>query len=347
MSDVRYRRLNGYLRSFFKEYLRMQRGVSTNTIQSYRDSWCLLFRYGIEQKKMPRAENWRIYQVDRQLILDFLTYLEEERRVCIRTRNLRLAAIHAFFHYLRICEPELGFHCLRILYIPSKKTRRTIISFLESDELVSVLQSVCLQNPLGHRDLALLTFAYNTGARVHEIAKSCKNDILPGISPVIRILGKGGKERIVPLWEGTLQLLETYLRKYRAHPKSAAHSEYLFLSSRGQKLTRFHVGRIITRYINDAAQKCPSMQKKRLCAHSMRHTTAVHLLQGGAEPNVIKAWLGHSSVESSQVYLDLDLRKKREVLDSLVTPELARSLFQAERDCSKDNLTLIDWLEKL
>ncbi|RQW82187.1 MAG: hypothetical protein EHM79_18845, partial [Geobacter sp.] len=232
MSEVRYRRLNGYLRSFFKEYLQAQRGVSSNTIQSYRDTWCLLLRYGIEHKKMPRAEDWRIYQVDRQLILDFLTYIEEERRVCIRTRNLRLAAIHAFFHYLRICEPELDFHCLRILSIPSKKTCHTIIGFLESDELLSVLQSISLQNRLGYRDLALLTFAYNTGARVHEIANACKNHIIPGTSPVIRILGKGGKERIVPLWEGTLQLLEAYLRKYRVGPKDPAHSDYLFLGNR-------------------------------------------------------------------------------------------------------------------
>ena len=347
MNEARYRRLNAYLRSFFKDYLKVQRGVSANTIQSYRDSWCLLLRYGIEHKKMPGAEDWRIYQVDRQLILDFLIYLEDERRVCIRTRNIRLAAIHAFFAYLRLFEPSLDSHCLRILSIPSKKTRRAIIGFLESDELLSVLQSISLHNPLGHRDLALLTFAYNTGARVHEIANACKNDIIPGTSPVIRILGKGSKERIVPLWEGTLCLLEAYFRKYRARQKAPAHSEYLFLSSRGQKLTRFQVGRIITRYIREAAKTCPAMKKKRLRAHSMRHTTAVHLLQAGAEPNVIKAWLGHTSVESSQVYLDLDLRRKREVLDFLVTPEFAGLLLQAERDNSEDKMTLIEWLEKL
>jgi len=347
MSEARYRRLNGYLRSFFKEYLRIQRGLSTNTIQSYRDSWCLLLRYGIEHKEMPKVEDWRIYQVDRQLILDFLIYLEDERQVCARTRNLRLAAIHAFFAYLRIYEPELDLHCLRILSIPSKKTRRTIIGFLEPDELLLVLQSVSLQNPLGHRDLALLTFAYNTGARVHEIANACKNHIIPGNSPVIRILGKGEKERIVPLFEGTLRLLEAYLRKYRVNPKSPAHSGYLFLSNRGQKLTRFQVGRIITGYIREAAKSCPSMRKKRLRAHSMRHTTAVHLLQSGAEPNVIKAWLGHSSIESSQVYLDLDLRTKREVLDLLVTPGFANLLLQAKKNCSEDNMTLIEWLEKL
>ncbi|RQW80267.1 MAG: integrase, partial [Geobacter sp.] len=246
MSEARYRRLNGYLRSFFREYLQIQRGVSVNTIQSYRDTWCLLLRYGIEHKKMPRAEDWRVYQVDRQLILDFLIYLEDERRVCARTRNTRLAAIHAFLAYLRIFEPELESHCLRILSIPSKKTCRTIIGFLESDELLSVLQSISLQNPLGHRDLALLVFSYNTGARVHEIANACKNHIIPGTFPVIRILGKGGKERIVPLWESTIYLLEVYFRKYRVSPKAPAHSEYLFLSNRGQKLTRFQVGRIIT-----------------------------------------------------------------------------------------------------
>lgn len=347
MSDVRYRRLNSYLRSFFSDYLKIQRGLSTNTIKSYRDSWALLLRYGIEVKKIRKPENWRINQVDRQLILDFLTYLEEERHVLPRTRNCRLAGIHAFFEYLRMCESELESHCLRILMIPFKKYRRSIIGFLESDELLSVLRSVSLEKPLSYRDLALLVFAYNTGARVHEIANALKNHIIPGKSPCIRILGKGGKERIVPLWEGTLKLLEVYLRKYRTCPRDSTQSQYLFLSNRGQKLTRFQVGRIITRYIDKASEKCPGIRKKRLSAHSMRHTTAVHLLQAGAEENTIKAWLGHSSVESTQIYLDLDLQRKREVLDCLITPEFAKLFLQGKKEYSGNDIALIKWLDTL
>lgn len=347
MNDLRYSRLNGYLRSFFKDYLRVQRGMSANTIQSYRDTWCLLLRFGVERKKMSRPEEWRINQVNRQLILDFISYMEDERRVCARTRNQRLAAIHAFFKYLRMLEPELDSHCLRILSIPSKRTHRTIIGYLEADELMAVLQSVSLEKPLAHRDLALLVFAYNTGARVHEIANTCKKDIIPGKTPCIQILGKGNKERTVPLWEGTMQLIEVYLKKYRVCPKNSTQSQYLFLGSRGQKLTRFQVGRIITRYIKKAGDICPCLRRKRLCAHSMRHTTAVHLLQAGADENTIKAWLGHSSVESTQVYLDLDLMKKREVLDLLITPEFARLSFQGETGHSEDAIALVDWLEKL
>jgi site-specific recombinase XerD len=346
-TEVRYRRINGYLHSFFVDYLRMQKGVSINTIRTYRDAWRLLFQYGLEYREMGAPQNWRIYHIDRQLILDFLLHIEEKRGVTVRTRNNRLAAIRTFFDFLRMMEPELDSHCRRILAIPSKKTVRARIDYLESDELQAVLESVSEETSMAYRDRTLLIFAYNTGARVSEIAHARRDHIINGTAPCIRILGKGNKERVVPLWDGTLNLLEMYIRRFRSRPRNPAYAPYLFLSTRGQPFSRFQVGRIITRYLRLAAARCPSLRKKRLCAHSIRHTIACHLLQAGAEMNTIKAWLGHESVESLQVYLDLDLRKKSEVLERLITPEFARLCMQSQSHQREGSLPLMDWLNSL
>jgi site-specific recombinase XerD len=346
-NDPRYRRLNTHLRFFFTDYLKVQRGLSINTLRSYRDTWRLLFRYGCEKRGMQKPEQWRLNQVDRALILDFLVYLEEECQVSARTRNCRLAALHAFFTYLAGSEPSLELHCRRILTIPTKRTRHAVVGFLDSDELEAVLRSVPKEGALARRDLALLVFAYNTGARVSEIAQTRLNHIIPGPSPCIRILGKGNRERIVPLWEGTLHVIESYIRHYRVPPHDPTEASYLFLGNGGKRLTRFHVGRIITGYFKKASVHCPAMRKKKLCAHSMRHSTAVHLLQGGAEMNTIKAWLGHSSVESVEVYLGLDLRKKRDVLDRLITPEFGKLIAKKNIESTKDNHSFTQWLESL
>jgi site-specific recombinase XerD len=347
MSDeLRFRRLAPYLRRFFSEHLPLHRGVSPNTVKAYRDAWSLLLRFGVEQQDLGEADRWRIHHVDRAFILDFLLYIEEQRKVCARTRNYRLAAIHAFFRFLVGVEPELDLHCRRILAVPFKRARRSVIGFLEADELQSVLHAVPRGQPNSRRDLALLVFAYNTGARVHEIAQAVESDIFRGRSAYVRILGKGNKEREVPLWEGTLRMLDAY-RSHRTKGRDAMQDDYLFLSRLRRRMTRFHVGRIITKYIDAAAAQHPAMRKKRLHAHSMRHTTAVHLLQGGAELNTIKAWLGHASIESLQVYLDLDLKKKRDILQRLVTPALAEACLQDIPVEATPDIHLIDWLDRL
>ena len=342
LSDTR---LQSHLRSFFEEYLSAHRGLSPNTIRSYRDSWVLLFRYGVEQRGMGEAGTWRLGVVDRDLVLSYLRDLEKRRRVSITTRNLRLAAIHAFFHYLVGCFPELEQHCHPILAIPSKKGRKAIISYLETEELRAVLESVFLDCPRAYRDLALLVFAYNTAARVHEVARArCTDIVTPtGVCPYIRIRGKGDKDREIPLWAGTQKLLEGYQQHYRPQVRDTT----LFLSVRGTPLTRFQVGRIITHYIREASTKCPSMAKKRLVAHSMRHTTAVHLLQAGVEVNVIRSWLGHASIDTLQCYLDLDLKAKREILETLVTPVFTNLLLRRANQDAQENIDLLDWLGKL
>ena len=339
------RRLQSYLRTFF-DYLSVDRGLSPNTIHAYRDSWVLLIRYGMEQRDMAEAWNWRLGVVGRDLVLGFLRDLENRRGVSARTRNLRLAAIHAFFHFLVGCEPSLEQHCLPILAVPSKKTGKAIIGYLETDELRAVLESVTLDCPRAYRDLALLVFTYNIAGRVQEVAGASSADIFvpQAASAYVRIRGKGNKERDVPLWAGTQKLLERYRKDYRPTDSQSAN---LFLSVRGTPLTRFQVGRIITRYLREATKKQPAMAKKQLVAHSMRHTTAVHLLQAGVEVNVIRAWLGHASIDSLQPYLDLDLTTKREVLESLVTPVFTNLLLHGVGSEAKEDINLLDWLGRL
>lgn len=343
--EASHQRISSPLLSFFAEYLPVHQGVSPNTIKAYRDSWTLMLRYGTQVREMGPPEQWLIHQVDRHLILDFLSHLETERKVCVRTRNARLAALHAFFHYLVGLRPELERHCRQILAIPSKKTRIPVLGYLEPDELKLVLESVTLTNAKARRDLALLVFAYNTGARVHEISGALQSRITRGTTPYIRILGKGRKERDVPLWDGTLTLLDTYIELYRSKPRTPADNDYLFLSSTGQCLTRFTVSRIITHYIEQAAAHLPSLKKKHLTAHSMRHTTAVHLLQSGAEINVIRTWLGHASNESLAVYLGLDLKHKQKALQHIITEDFTEICL---RDCpQKMSPSILDFLKRL
>lgn len=345
--EAPHQRLSGPLRAFFAEYLPLHQGVSPNTIKAYRDGWALLLRYGTQVCELGPPDQWLIHHVDRSFVLNFLSYVETERKVCVRTRNARLAAIHAFFHYLVGLRPELERHCRQILAIPTKKTRTPVLGYLEPDELKAVLASVPLDSAKGRRDLALLVFAYNTGARVHEIAAGRHTAIVRGSAPYIRILGKGGKEREVPLWDGTLRLLDSYTEHYRAKPQSRADADFLFLSAVGHSLTRFAVSRIIGHYIAAAATHLPNLQKKRLTAHSMRHTTAVHLLQGGAELNTIRTWLGHASNNSLAVYLGLDLKHKHQLLEHIISDDFTEICLRDCPDQSTTSPSILDFLDTL
>jgi len=333
-----HRKLAPLLKQYLTEHLSL-RGVSANTVKAYRDAWSLLIRFGVEQRGLGPPEKWRILHIDRRLVLAFLRHLEETRGASIRTRNHRLAAIHGFFKFAQGLKPDLKDHCLPVLAIPYKKYRRVVVGYLEADEVRALLRSVPTGKSTSLRDLALLVFSYNTGARVHEIANARESDIFRGGSPFIRILGKGNKERDVPLWSVTLRLIDSYHASRRGGvPKT----RYLFPGPQGRKLTRFHIGRIISHYIDKAAETNPNMATKKLHAHSMRHTTAVHLLQAGAELNTIKAWLGHASIESLEVYLDLDLKKKRTILEGLVSQSFPEGL---ERGSSSSTKSLLDWLK--
>lgn len=345
--DPLYQRLTPPLKAFFAEHLPCHRGLSPNTIKAYRDSWTLLLCYGTEERKLGPPEEWTIGHLDRQLVLDFLAYLERVRKVGVRTRNARLAAIHSFYHYLHGLRPELDRLCRQILSIPTKRCHKPVLGHLEVDELRAVLAGVKLHSSKGRRDLALLVFAYNTGARVHEMANARHSHILRGKAPSIRILGKGQKIREVPLWDSTIRLLDLYTAHFRPKPCGPTAKDYLFVSMRGQALTRYTVSRLISHHIAEAGKSLPSLNRKNLTAHSLRHTTAVHLLQSGVEMNVIRTWLGHASNASLQVYLGLDISRKRDILEHIITPELERICTDEIRVEDNNPNDFLDFLDSL
>lgn len=311
-------RLRAWLTAYFQA-MRQERDLSANTLQSYKDTWRLLLEFGREHRGMAASENWRLGQVDRGFVLDFLEYVETGRGCCAATRNVRLAAIQSFFAYLRDIEASLRDHCTRILAIHSKRSHRSVVGCLDPDELHGVLDGIDLARPDGMRDLAILCFAYNTGARVHEIAALRRDWLDLNADPSVRIWGKGNKQRELPLRKPCAHVLRIYLRDHRRPPRKDSGEPFVFIGQRGDPMTRFGVADAIQRAFRRAARTCPSLRRKHLTAHSMRHTTAVHLLQSGTDLVSIQNWLGHESMETVRTYLSLDLNAKRQVLERCLT----------------------------
>jgi len=307
-------RLRGWLKEWFGA-LRKERDVSPHTLASYKIAWRLLLRFGVEGRGLASTGDWRMSQVDREFVLAYLTHLEQQRGCTASTRNNRLAAVQSFFRWLRAVEPRLRDHCDRVLGIPHKRTHRPIIDYLERDELKAVLAAVDVGRPEGIRDLAVLALAYNTAARVHELALLRTSGLSLDAKPTVRLWGKGRKQRELPLWSGTADLLKTYLDAHRRLPADAASKPFVFLNQRGQRMTRWGIARILEQAMKRAESRCPTLAGKRLSAHSMRHTTAVHLLQSGVDLVTIQNWLGHSSPDSVHVYLALNLKSRRDLLD--------------------------------
>lgn len=333
-----------FLRRFFEVHLKAEQGASLHTIRAYRDAWRMFVAYQIEVAGTGQAAELKLQDVDRRRVLDFLHYLEETRKVSVRTRNHRLAAIRAFALFVRAERPEWQAHFNRILSIPQKRHRRTVVDYLEADELHCLLSQVRARTSSGLRDFTLLVYAYNTGARAQEIADTDLSWLQLEHEPFeVRLWGKGQRQRVVPLWPATVMLLRRYMRE--ARPRAASDQRRsLFLNRRGHRLTRFGVNKLFRRYLAQARLVMPSLKPKKLSIHAMRHTTAVHLLQFGCELNVIKAWLGHSSISSTEIYTDINLQTKRNLLDKFVTPYYVTQFLDEPQPRADDSL---DWMDRL
>jgi site-specific recombinase XerD len=312
--------LQAVLRAWFLA-LRTERGVSPHTLSSYKVAWRLLVSFGIEQRGLTASGDWRLTQIDRDFVLAFLLHLEKQRACSASTRNVRLAAVQSFFRWLSAREPALHDHGNRILGIPNKRTHRPLIEYLERDELQAVLAAVNIHQADAGRDLALLCLAYNSGARAQELADVRVDWLRLSDPATIRIWGKGRKERELPLWKGTVYQLKRYLKLYRRGPADAIAKSYLFLNHRGQRMTRWGIAGILEQAFTRAATVCPTLASKHLSAHSMRHTTAVHLLQSGVDLVTIQNWLGHNSPDTVHTYLALDLKSRRDLLERCLRPE--------------------------
>lgn len=305
--------LPSLLQSFFTERLLRQRQASPHTIAGYRDSFRLLLQFAKERLgKVP--SKIQLAELDAPFLGLFLEHLEDVRKNSARTRNARLAAIHSFFQYVALEEPAYALHCQRILAMPNKRHERRPIEFLNREEFDALLAVPDLSTWLGRRDRALLLVAVQTGLRVSELIGLNCHDVVLGTGAHVRCLGKGRKQRCTPLRPETTTTLHAWLRERHGQPEQP-----VFPSIRGGRLSREAIERLITKYANVAKLTCPSLKRKKVSPHVLRHAAAMELLQHGVDRSVIALWLGHESVETTQMYLHADMRLKEKAL-SRITP---------------------------
>lgn len=325
------------LQDFFGNYLPRLRGLSPHTIASYRDSLVLLLRHVARQRKTT-VERFDLPDIDTAGVLRFLAYLEEERHNGATTRNIRLAAIHAFFRYLAGKHPLHLEQCQRILGIPFKRARTRAIEYLEYEEIQHLLSSIDQANPHGARDYALLATLFNTGARVQEILDLRVSDLRLAKPFQLRLFGKGRKERFCPLWPQTARLLRLLCKRRKLELTS---DEHMFVNHRGEPLTRFGVRYLLRKHLDRAKATLPNLMGKRLHPHSLRHSTAVALLKSGVDLTTISQWLGHASPNTTNKYASIDLDIKRKALSRIKPPHGPRQSSWRKND------DILAWLDAL
>jgi site-specific recombinase XerD len=302
------------LESFFTQRLMQQRRASTHTIASYRDTFRLLLQF-IQTRLHKAPSTLALEDIDASLIVAFLDDLEEARAVTPRTRNLRLTAIHSFFRYVAFEAPTHAAQIQRVLAIPAKRFQRALVPFLSRQEVDALLAAPDQRTWSGRRDHALILLAVQTGLRLSELTGLRQEDLHVGTGAHVRVTGKGRKERCAPLSKNTRAVLAAWLREPPRAP-----DQPLFPNARGGRLSSHGVHYLLAKHVIAAGEVCPSPKQKRVSPHVLRHTTAMDLLQGGNEQAVIALWLGHESIETTQVYLDADLEMKQRILDKTTPP---------------------------
>jgi site-specific recombinase XerD len=310
------RRLNFpvLLEGFFTQRLMQQRQASAHTIASYRDTFRLLLQF--VQKRLRKAPSTlALEDIDASLVVAFLDELEKVRGVTARTRNLRLTAVHSFFRYAAFEAPSHAAQIQRVLAIPAKRFTRALVSFLNRQEVDALLAVPDQRTWSGRRDHALFLLAVQTGLRLSELTSLEHEDLHMGAGAHVRVIGKGRKERCTPLSKNTRAVLAAWVREPPRAPKQP-----LFPNARGGRLSAHGVHYLLSKHVAAATDLCPSLNHKRVSPHVLRHTTAMDLLQEGVEQAVIAMWLGHESIETTQVYLDANLELKQKILDKTTPP---------------------------
>jgi integrase/recombinase XerD len=303
--------LGPWVRRFLLEHLVGERNLARNTQQSYRDALRLLLPFSALRLRKP-IDQLVVEDLSADHVRDFLQDVEEQRKCSVATRNQRLAAIHSLAHFIGLRSPEHVGWCGEIRAILFKRGPHVLVTYLEKNEMDALLEAPDQGTMLGRRDHALLLFLYNTGARADEVAHVRITDLTLGPAPgrdlsSVLIHGKGSKLRRCPLWARTVNELSPLVG-------ARAPAEYVFLNRSGQPLTRFGIHTLVERYATVAAKKQPSVAKKRVSPHTIRHTTATHLLRAGVDINTIRAWLGHVSITTTNVYAEVDLEMKAKAL---------------------------------
>lgn len=308
--------LGTWIRRFLLEHLVAERNLAPNTQRSYRDTLVLLIPF-VAKKADKAVDRLSVVDMSAELIRLFLADLETSRRCAIVTRNQRLAAIHALARFVGEHSPEHIPWCAQLRAIPFKKpTARAVIPYLDKPEMDALLAAPDGQTAQGRRDQALLLFLYNSGARADEAARLLIADLFLSAS-YVTILGKGGKRRQCPLWPATVRALSALIA-------GRSTSNNVFLNRCGHPLTRFGIHTLVERYVNKIKVTMPSLATKRVSPHTIRHTTATHLLRAGVDINTIRVWLGHVSLNTTNVYAEIDLEMKAKALAKCQVAELAK-----------------------
>jgi integrase/recombinase XerD len=295
-----------WIRRFLLEHMIDDRNLSRNTQASYRDTLRLLLPF-LSAEKHTAIDHLAVEDLSSGIVRQFLDHLENRRHCCGTTRNLRLAAIHSLAKFIGMQSPEHLAWCAEVRSVPYKKTTQKVVSYLDKQQMHALLKVPDRRTRQGWRDYALLLFLYNTGARAHEAARLCVADLTIGGTAAVRILGKGNKERTCPLWPQTVAALKPLVLGLRS-------SDPVFRGRRNEPLTRFGIYSLVKVVARRASTVVDSLQEKQLSPHTIRHTCAVHLLRGGVDINTIRAWLGHVSLDTTNIYAEVDIEMKAKAL---------------------------------
>ena len=324
------------LRAFFQEWLAEQRSASVHTIRSYRDTWRLLLRF-IAERKGGGVARIMLADVSAGEVRAFLHHTEHGRRGTIGTRNCRLAAIRSFFSFVADKDPEYIAQCAEVLTVPLKREPTAAPCYLEPEEVEAILAQPDRSTIEGMRDHVLLSFLYNSGARIQEALDLCSNAVRFDAPHYARLYGKGRKERICPLWPETVRLLRKLLER---HPR--APDQRIFVNRYGEPLGASGVRFKLAAYVEKASETVPTLRTKHVTPHSFRHATAVHLVAAGVDITVIRSWLGHVSLDTTNHYAQANLETKRKALELVGAPSASNVPPSWKRDAS-----LMEWLDTL
>jgi len=325
------------LHSFFADHLITVKGLRPASVRSYRDTIRLLIVY-LAADKRCKITRLRLDDLTFDRVVRFLRHLEQDRGNHIRTRNQRLAAIHTLFEYIATREPEMLMVCQQVAAIPMKRVAPPETRFLERDEVQQLLRDLPSQGRLALRDSALILFLYNTGARVQEAADLRVEHLDLSEHPTVRLHGKGDKWRTCPLWQQTARTIDQLLRSQHppATPKTAV------FTARGQPLTRYGIYKIVRRH---AASLDDPRTGRTVSPHTFRHTAAVHLLEAGVEVNVIRGWLGHADLTTTNRYAEINTKAKQQALLATEPPDASAG--SRTNPIWRSDETLLNWLASL
>jgi integrase/recombinase XerD len=301
--------LGTWIRRFLLEYLVGERNLSRNTQASYRDTLTLLLPFASKRTGVA-IDKMTVTDLSPSVVRQFLDYLERERRCTGVTRNQRLGTIHSLARFIGMRSPVHLSWCTEVRLVPFKKTDKTLITYLEKPEMDALLRQPDRHTVLGLRDYCLLLFLYNSGARADEAARLTIDHLRLDDPPSVRIRGKGNQIRMWPLWPMMMPLLEKLIN-------GRGTDQVVFLGRANKPMTRFGIHRLVTHYAEMASDEMPSIQAKRVSPHNIRHTTAVHMLRSGVDINTIRAWLGHVSLDTTNIYAEVDLEMKAKALASV------------------------------